>query len=256
MTDFFSVFPLGTLLQSEAGDGLRAACKQLSGCAAPAFAELVAAALALVRSGAARDAGLAAHPALAHLPAPADAAACARALLALTLDFARCGTPGAAVRSALEDSGLAAARAEAYAAQYAEALGGLREALCSATGSAYGGGGGAEGGGPCAHALLRVRTRTFSRTNLPPTVQPPHTQTHTLAGAAPPRLVDVTWRLDFLVSSKELGRVARPTYRVRFLLADAQGQRSVEVACSPQELEDLQARLHTAVQAAEALASA
>jgi hypothetical protein len=67
--------------------------------------------------------------------------------------------------------------------------------------------------------------------------------------------VDVTWRLDFLVSSKELGRVARPTYRVRFLLADAQGQRSVEVACSPQELEDLQARLHTAVQAAEALAS-
>ncbi len=87
-----------------------------------------------------------------------------------------------------------------------------------------------------------------------------HTHTHTLAnspntGAAPPRLVDVTWRLDFLVSSKELGRVARPTYRVRFLLADAQGQRSVEVACSPQELEDLQARLHTAVQAAEALAS-
>ena len=84
---------------------------------------------------------------------------------------------------------------------------------------------------------------------------PPSLPSLTLLGAAPPSLVDVTWRLDFLVSSKELGRVARPTYRVRFLLADAQGQRSVEVACSPQELEDLQARLHTAVQAAEALAS-
>ena len=47
--------------------------------------------------------------------------------------------------------------------------------------------------------------------------------------------------------------MARPIYRVSFLLQDAQGQRSVEIACSPQELEDLQARLHTAVQAAETL---
>jgi len=74
------------------------------------------------------------------------------------------------------------------------------------------------------------------------------------SGQKPPRLVDVSWRLDFLVSSKELGRISRPVYRVRFELEDAAGQRSsAVVACSPQELEDLQARLRTAVQAAEAL---
>ena len=132
--NFFGAFPLGTLLQSDGADALRAACKQLSGGgSAAAFAELVAAALAAVRSGGGgKEAGLAAHPALAHLPSPAAAAECARALLALTLDFARCGASGEGARSALEDSGLSAARAGAYAAQYTEAYPSLRQALASA----------------------------------------------------------------------------------------------------------------------------
>ena len=73
----------------------------------------------------------------------------------------------------------------------------------------------------------------------------------------PLRLVDLSWRLDFLVTSKELGRISRPVYRVSFILEDAGsimgGRRTVEVACSPQELEDLQAKIKSAVQSADAL---
>ena len=78
-------------------------------------------------------------------------------------------------------------------------------------------------------------------------------------GVRPPRLVDVSWRLDYTVSAKDAGSVGRPSYRVRLdLEADALGggapvRTSVEVACSPQELEDLQAKLKDAVRAAESL---
>jgi len=70
--------------------------------------------------------------------------------------------------------------------------------------------------------------------------------------------VDITWRLDFLVSSKELGRVARPVYRVCFILEETLldgtwGRRKIDVACSPQELESLQSALKSAVQAADKL---
>jgi hypothetical protein len=67
-------------------------------------------------------------------------------------------------------------------------------------------------------------------------------------------LVDVAWRLDFLISSKELGRVARPVYRVCFTLEEAGApspRRAVEVACSPQELEDLLESMKGALRAAE-----
>ena len=93
-----------------------------------------------------------------------------------------------------------------------------------------------------------------------------HSTRPAAAGLKPPRLLDVTWRLDFLISSKELGRVAKPVYRVCFqleeqgsgaaLLSGAPALRSVEVACSPQELEDLAAKLRAALRAAEGLLAA
>ena len=141
---FFSAFPLGTLLQSEGAEELRRACKAMDGSAAGEFGSLVSAALAVVLadgsgsgSSSSSGSGLAAHACLARLPAPLPSE-CARALLALTLDFARCGVSGAAVRSALEDSGLSPAKAEAYAALYDTAYPGLRQALASAAAGACG----------------------------------------------------------------------------------------------------------------------
>ena len=243
-SSIFSAFPLGTLLTSDSSESIRRSCKQLDGSSTSAFSSLLGACLAAVSSGAAKDASLAAHPCLSQLP-PSDAAASVQALLALVQDFARCGVAAGSVRSALEDSGLSSAKVEAFATLYAAAYSDLRQTLSAApTG--------------CEWALLAALLPPLAQhTSALPSLTPPlfshFSPTHTGAGAPPPRLLDVTWRLDFLVSSKELGRVARPTYRVRFVLQDAQGQRSVEVACSPQELEDLQARLHTAVQTAEAL---
>ena len=140
---FFSAFPLGTLLQSEGAEELRRACKAMDGAAAGEFGSLVSAALAVVLAdgsgsgSSSSSSGLAAHACLARLPAPLPSE-CARALLALTLDFARCGVSGAAVRSALEDSGLSPAKAEAYAALYDTAYPGLRQALASAAAGACG----------------------------------------------------------------------------------------------------------------------
>ena len=57
-----------------------------------------------------------------------------------------------------------------------------------------------------------------------------------------------------MISSRELGRVARPVYRVCFRLEEAGSpapQRSVEVACSPQELDELLDALKGALRAAE-----
>jgi hypothetical protein len=89
---------------------------------------------------------------------------------------------------------------------------------------------------------------------IPPLSPPPLPPPPPLTGLSPPRLVDVSWRLDFLISSRELGRVARPVYRVCFRLEEAGSpapQRSVEVACSPQELEELLETLKGAVRSAE-----
>ena len=57
-----------------------------------------------------------------------------------------------------------------------------------------------------------------------------------------------------MISSRELGRVARPVYRVCFRLEEAGSpapRRAVEVACSPQELEELLETLKGALRAAE-----
>jgi len=71
-----------------------------------------------------------------------------------------------------------------------------------------------------------------------------------------PRLADLSWRLDYLVSAKGAGRVGRPVYRVRMLLEEpGAGARALDFAASPQELEDLQARLHEALRAAAAVAT-
>ncbi len=86
--------------------------------------------------------------------------------------------------------------------------------------------------------------------------------------------MDLSWRLDYLVATKETGKVGKPVYHVRLLLdEDGEGAaaagaaaaaaaaagtpgsslREVVFVCSPQELEDLQAKLKEAVRAALAL---
>ncbi len=127
----FQLFPLGTLLSTPAGDPLRLACASLAPIPPAPFAQLVAAAAARV-AGAPSPAPLEAHAALAQASSAVPRAECARALLALLVDFARCGAAPAAVRGAVEDAGLPGAHAGAFADAYGGALAGMRAALDAA----------------------------------------------------------------------------------------------------------------------------
>jgi hypothetical protein len=77
------------------------------------------------------------------------------------------------------------------------------------------------------------------------------------AGLPPPRLVALSWRLDYVVATQEGGRVGAPVFRVRLTLEEGAGAAArefgVDFVCSAQELEDLQARLHDALRAATLL---
>lgn len=77
------------------------------------------------------------------------------------------------------------------------------------------------------------------------------------AGTVLPRIVDLRWRLDFLVSSKAGGKQGTPLYLIDLHLASAAGERSVRsFTCTPPELEDLRLKVKDALQAATALAAA
>jgi hypothetical protein len=195
-------------------DEHRATLRALSAAAAPDAAALGALAAQL----AAGVAGAAPPAGTASAGAASAGAAASRLLQALLVDFARAGAPAAALRSCLEEQGLSsAAKAGAVADAYGAALPAMRAALAA-------------------------------------------------QGLPLPRLADLSWRLDYLVSAKGAGRVGRPVYRVRMLLEEAGAAgaagaargggatRALDFAASPQELEDLQARLHEALRAAAAVA--
>ena len=123
-----NAFPLGTVAVTPE---TLAACAALSALPDASFAALVRA----VAESAAATAGSAsgdAQRAHASLSPLADAAAALRVLQALLLDFAKCATPPAAARGALEGHGLAPAKAALFADAYAAVLDALRAALADA----------------------------------------------------------------------------------------------------------------------------
>jgi len=130
MASLLSIFPLGTLLQSESGDEVRASCRILEKCSESAFQSLVTAATDAVRSSTSAVA-LAGHPALSSFPST-TALECSRALLALVVDFARCNVSGASVTGAIEECGLSPSKAASFSSIYSSVLSGLRESLGSA----------------------------------------------------------------------------------------------------------------------------
>jgi hypothetical protein len=127
----FSFFPLGTLLPTPASEPIRAACASLGRIPLPSFSALCAAAAARVAGGGGAPSGdaLVRHPALSQAGAPVSGTECLRALLALLVDFSRCGVAPPAARGAVEDGGLPAAHAAAFCDAYGAALAGMRAAL-------------------------------------------------------------------------------------------------------------------------------
>ncbi len=80
----------------------------------------------------------------------------------------------------------------------------------------------------------------------------------TPAGIELPRIVDLKWRLDLVVASKDGGKVGAPVYIVDLQLRHpGTGAAFVETfTCSPPELEELRSRVRAALQVAGALAAA
>lgn len=69
-------------------------------------------------------------------------------------------------------------------------------------------------------------------------------------------VVDVTWRLDYVLRSSTAGSVHEPLYFVQLKLQNPAGRiESLEFACSVEELRDLVYRLQESVNEVEKLAS-
>jgi len=78
-----------------------------------------------------------------------------------------------------------------------------------------------------------------------------------LAGAALPAIVDLKWRLDYLVSSKGGGKLGTPMYLIDMHLDDpVKGLVVQQFTCTPPELEELRGKVKDALRAAAALAAA
>lgn len=73
-----------------------------------------------------------------------------------------------------------------------------------------------------------------------------------------PRLVDVRWNLEYVISASDVGRVGRPSYTISLILEEdgAPELRTHTFTCTPQELDDLYARVKEALRAAAAFAPA
>jgi hypothetical protein len=247
-------FRLGTLPATEEGRStLRAVSTSVADAQFSAWAAAIAAGCAGRAGASASDPSQ--HQAAAKLPA-AQAQAGARLLSALLLDWAKCGAPASAVRTAAEEYGLSPAKAGAFADVYAGALEEIRAALSAAGES------------------RRRRERVPARVLPLSLTMRTHSSPPLHAGIPLPQLLDLSWRLDYLVSTKEAGRIGKPVYHVTLTLLDlgeggeggagagagagaaaaaADGRRTVTFACSPQELEDLQGKLREAVRAAQLL---
>lgn len=77
-----------------------------------------------------------------------------------------------------------------------------------------------------------------------------------LAGTALPRIVDLKWRLDYVVATSDGGKVGTPLYLIDLHLAAPSGLPFVHrFTCTPPELEELRAKVKDALRAATALAA-
>ena len=126
----YGLFPVGTLLQSESGEDIRAACRALEkGVQDSAFSSLLLAATTLAQTPSPSSiSSLAGHPALSCMLST-TALECSRSVLALITDFARCNVSSASATGALEESGLSPSKASTFSSVYTTALPGLRETL-------------------------------------------------------------------------------------------------------------------------------
>lgn len=69
-------------------------------------------------------------------------------------------------------------------------------------------------------------------------------------------MVDVTWRLDYVLRSSTAGNIHEPLYFVQVKLQTPAGRmESLEFACSVEELRDLVYRLQETVNEVEKIAS-
>lgn len=131
---FFNVFPLGSLPVT---DELRASCRAVSSaCDDSSFTSLIRSLAVLAtrdsvvvgtRAAAAEEEG-SKHVALSRLMPVSARAAAADALMALLIDFARCGTAIDALPPALEERGLSPGKATAFATVFSEKISDLRAA--------------------------------------------------------------------------------------------------------------------------------
>jgi COMM domain len=72
-------------------------------------------------------------------------------------------------------------------------------------------------------------------------------------------VVDLKWRLDYLVSSKDGGKVGAPIYLVELHLQDPSTGKDLpkqQFTCTPPELEELRLKIKDAMRSAQALAAA
>jgi hypothetical protein len=257
---------LGTLQTAATAEAapLRAACKLLndSSIAEAHFNALVAEIFKQITVGA-DDSAFARIAGSALFARVADGrAAVAPALAAFNAhiaDWARCHTPAAAVRSALEENGLSAERAGAASEAYGASVDAVRQ-LLSAQGTFIIAGASVSERATCVRfpraLAFAVRGLHSRSTSIPLRAMKP-----LRAGIAMPQLLDLSWRLDYAVSSREAGKVSKPVFRVRMDVLEpalvpgcAPVPRSHEFVCAPQELEDLRSRVKAAVRAAQCIA--
>ncbi|XP_065839968.1 COMM domain-containing protein 3-like [Oscarella lobularis] len=65
-----------------------------------------------------------------------------------------------------------------------------------------------------------------------------------------PRVIDIDWRLDYYMKSKQLERINQPTYIIN-IKTDLQDAKPVQFACSMEQLQDLVAKLKDAARSLE-----
>ena len=63
-----------------------------------------------------------------------------------------------------------------------------------------------------------------------------------------PKIIDVDWRLDYVLQGNNLGKVNAVMYFVNLKTLNEEGQiENKEFACTLEELKDLQSKVHNAV---------
>jgi polycomb group RING finger protein 4 len=77
-----------------------------------------------------------------------------------------------------------------------------------------------------------------------------------MTGIAPPRIVDIDWRLDYNVRSKQGGRENKPLFFVSLRVKDRGIDRNIDMIASQNELQDWVSKTRDAVKQVERVLSA